>query len=125
MKILIKVTKEVLERSKFCKSGQISTTTNCGIAVAVRDLFPNAEIQVYTANLLGEEFTSLNDLVGLPSEATHFIHLFDSLDAHSRVQMEPFSFEIEVPEFVIQTIGIGQIYKVLSESKTLEHVNPL
>src|SRR6478752_4345288 len=124
MKILIKVTKEVLERSKGCKADH-TATTNCAIALAVRDLFPTAQVECDSIELIADaEYSNADNYCSLPQEAQDFIDQFDEADPFTRENMDPFSFEIEVPEFVIQQIGLSQIYKVLSESKTLEHVNP-
>ena len=37
--------------------------------------------------------------------------------------MNTIQFEIDVPDDLINQIGINEVYKILSESKTLEHVN--
>ncbi len=126
MKIKVSVTKDVLERSKMCSSKYAS---NCAIAIAFRDLFPNAECGTTCADLFGQPDNVCLDktspsLVYLPESASIFIKMFDSLEGYpdQRLLMSPFSFEIEVPEYVISKIGIGEIYRVLSESKTLELV---
>jgi len=117
MKILIKVTKEILERSKYCNFAICDVTANCAIALAVRELFPEASVGCETMMLAGCS-------VRLPNEASLFINEFDSNGPVHRQLMPPISFEIDVPDYVIDQIGIGQVYKALSESKTLEHVNP-
>ncbi|MDW0189351.1 MAG: hypothetical protein QOA70_06840 [Nitrososphaeraceae archaeon] len=131
MKILVKVTRDVLERSKMCgidKDEWIMIPYNCAVSLAIIELFPSACTETLYCYLLGENDSSTNnensmDAVVLPSYVSDFIVEFDGLTPDERVLMSPFSFEIEVPEYVIQKIGIGQIYKVLSESSTLEHVN--
>lgn len=122
MRILVKVTKDVLERSKMCgiEKMQLCVPTNCAIAVALRDIFPYATIRRTYANLIDGDYRTN---VMLPDCAVSFIDDFDSLTPQDRVNMQPFSFELEVPEYVIEKIGIGEIMKVLSESKTLEHIN--
>lgn len=116
MKILIKITKEVLEKTKMCEADKLSE--NCAISYAVRALFPLAITQrtyMWFGNKEG-------DYTSLPMKAREFITAFDSLFPEERVKMKPFSFEIDVPDSVINEIGIGQVYKILSESKTLEHI---
>ncbi len=125
MKVLIKITKEVLERSKMCMIEQAAS--NCAISIAIIDLFPQARTYQFTCNLLGDvDCTDVDctdmDSVTLPFEATSFIKRFDNSVASQRVLMTPFSFEIEVPEYVIEKIGLNHIYKVLSESKSMELV---
>ena len=131
MKVKVNVTRDVLERSKMCGHGDdIVISRHCGIAVAVIDLFPDANVQSTFINLLGcgglmsylPALLTQPDFCRLPYEAINFIDDFDYAEPEERVLMSPFSFEIEVPEYVINKIGIGEIYRVLSESKTLELV---
>lgn len=120
MKIRIHVTKEILEKTKACK-GKIE---NCAVSEAVREIFPRA----YTIILNIYPFpNSLDDLgperIHLPWQATEFILSFDRAATDElRAALQPISFEIEVPDSVIEQIGISQVYKILSESKTLEYV---
>jgi len=129
MKITIKVTKEVLEKTKMCISGDTSTATNCALSYATREIFPFAHVhkkQIVVANKIhGNVY--LSELrrfgypeIALPVEATNFIAEFDASTPEQRSQMQPFSFDVEIPSEVIDKIGIGQVYKILSESKTLE-----
>jgi hypothetical protein len=67
-------------------------------------------------------FGDFNQSVILPQIAKEFISEFDESMPDERVLMQPFSFEIEVPEYVISKIGISAIYKTLSESSTLSLV---
>lgn len=124
MKIQINVTKEILERSKNC--GQAITATNCAISLAIRDLFPNAMVYNVWVHLLYYNPNTINspDVIRLPKIAQKFILMFDRRTPKGRTHMKPISFEIDVTDYVINKIGIGTIYKVLSESKTLQHVNP-
>lgn len=124
MIVKIKVTKDVLERSKECGIHKRYKGDSCGIAVAIIDLFPSAQIGNSAAFLLsdGPNMQDERSKVYLPISAIHFIYWFDQSNPEQRVLMQPFSFEIEVPEYVIEKIGIGEMYRVLSESKTLELV---
>lgn len=121
MKIKINVTKDVLERSKMCGFVPGLITENCMLAIALKDLFPYSVVVVTTVNLLGG-FGADYDQIKLPKNAIKHREIFDCLQPNGRANMSPFSFEIEVPEYVIEKIGLSQIYKVLSESPTLELV---
>lgn len=125
MRIKVNVTPDVLERSKMCGIKKKYKSDSCAIALAFIDLFENARVGNTEAWLITypekREFDS-KSRIELPQVATNFIKKFDKLSPSERVLMQPFSFEIEVPEYVIEKIGIGQIYKVLSESSTLEMV---
>ena len=122
MKILIKITKEILESSKMCEDNR---GQNCAIGKAVADLF--GVISWVTTNRI-EFYEKINTLsfitaTPLPDVAKQFIHDFDKKTPEERVKMTPISFEVEVPEKIIDMIGISHAYKVLSESKSLELVN--
>ena len=60
----------------------------------------------------------------LPGAARIFIMAFDTSCPEERVRIEPISFTIDVPYSLIDKIGIGEVYRILSESKTLELVQP-
>lgn len=131
MKALVKVTKEVLLESKDCCR---DIGINCAVSKAVIQLLPNSwveedQILVYAnyLDLVAARFGKNKQIqpvatIILPYEAQLFIREFDETSADGRPYMEPISFEIDIPEEVIQLIGIGQVYKVLSESRTLEMI---
>lgn len=128
MKITIKITKEVLRASMFCQTKGTSESTmigqNCAIGKAVADLFsyktwvgPSA-IYYYKH---GVDLNGIGDYsIRLPHEACVFIKEFDGTTPEDRINIRELSFEIDVPNEVIDDIGIGQVYKILSESKNLE-----
>lgn len=116
MKIQINVTKEVIKKAIYCAD---NTEQNCAIALAVREIFPNACVSAKCLYFHIDE----DEHVSLPPHAQVFISLFDFLSPTARASMFDISFEINVPDEVIQQIGIGQVYKILSESRTLSHVN--
>lgn len=125
MKILIKVTKEILERSKMCghKQGDHEWIgSKCAIALAVRDMFPRA--YVFTTAVAFNGYGTSPE-VSLPSEAVEFIINFDCAVPADRPNLPEFSFEIDVPSEVIEKIGLQEVYKILSESRTLELVMPV
>lgn len=115
MKILIKVTKEILERSKGCQR----QSDSCAISQAVREIFPAALV------ISGVINTGFNYAIELPEAATCWYIVFDRSTNQQIEAMPEFSFEIDVPNEVIEKIGLGEVYKILSESKTLELVAPL
>ena len=150
MKILIKVTKEILAKSAMCgKDGLVFnkpaqyTRKNCAIALAVREIASNAQVSNDTIDWKGEVFDQMEVMytksidwmeraaiidnvvrktIKLPIEAKKFIKQFDNSSYDQRKKMQPIEFEVEFPESLIQEIGIKDVYKVLSESKTLELV---
>lgn len=119
MKIRIHVTKEILERSKMCDS---DPGTNCAIALAVRDIFPGARVAYDTIYPFFSDEGSIGDGLLLPGKASKFITDFDHKDAWERMRMTPVYFEIDVPDSIIDRIGIEEVNRILSESTTLERV---
>jgi hypothetical protein len=119
MKIRIHVTKEILEKTKSCPCN----IENCAISEAVRGIFPNAYAIYFNLHPFPLSYEDVGIGIKLPWEATLFIINFDKAptDEH-RAAMQPISFDIEVPDEVIEKIGINQVHKILSESKTLEYV---
>lgn len=133
MKILIKVTKEILERSKMCGvSGYRNVVRDCAVAEASREIFPTAGVCVDSNDDTGYVIAPFlcagidKDIISiqLPKSASRFIREFDCATPERRAAMEPVSFEIDVPSEVIDKIGISEVYRILSESKTLELVHP-
>lgn len=122
MRLLIKVTKEILEKSKMCgRKASDNTGANCAIALAVRDVWPEA--WVYHEKIHTDLFGRGNAVfIPLPYEAIAFIKHFDSLeiDPEARTKMPPISFYVEVPESVIEEIGISEIERIVANSNTLE-----
>lgn len=121
MKIKIKVTKDILDRSKLCGTNKLIIVGNCAIALAVRDIFPQAGVSagdIYPFASNGDVYS----MISLPLSARSFIRAFDNFSPEGRIKMKPISFEIEVPEEIINCIGIPQVESILSNSLTLEKV---
>lgn len=115
MKILIKITKDVLRRSAMCRG---NITENCAVALAVRDMFPESWMgRAYLCLSYG--YTKYY-YITVNNNVTQFIKSFDISTPAQRLLLPEFSFEIEVPQQLIDSIGIGEVYRILSESKTLE-----
>jgi hypothetical protein len=121
IKLKITVTKEILEKSKWCGYKLDNeefklTSQNCAIALAVRDVFPNAGVGANSVLLdpPSEYFTNL------PQEAIDFITAFDKSDPGVRSRMTPISFEIEIPDSVIGKINIEELRPLLVNHPTLQ-----
>jgi len=120
MKIKINITRDVLEKTKDC-GASIVIGKNCAVSFAVRELIPLA----FVASTFIHVFREANSLqVALPPEAINFITLFDMCKPEQREILEPFSFYItlnqEHLQYLADNIGISEVYRVLSESNTLE-----
>ncbi len=115
----IKVTKEILERSKMCGIHNIKVSTNCAVALAVRDIFPRANVELEYI----EPFTKLeSERIELPMEATDYIILFDEFKKTPliRLMMPEIEFEVIIPDTVIDQINIDEIKPLLQNHPTLK-----
>lgn len=125
MKIRIHVTKEILRESMYCPSGSHVTIKNCAIANAIHCIFPDAAVDYWYIHLDGYTWNDESDnKIRIPTEATQFIMQFDNLctKPEARLDMPEMSFDIDVPDAVIERIGIDEAKDIISKSKTLELV---
>lgn len=114
-KLKINITQDILEKSKNCGGN----ASNCAISTAIRDIFPNAK--TYPSGI--KQNGNYEECgIHLPNEAIDFICKFDFKSPEERVKMKPISFEIEVPDVIIDKIGISQVEEILKESTTMELV---
>lgn len=116
-KLQINVTKEVLEASKGCSSSAGIAITNCAISLAIRDVFPKASVWASHINPKLKE--GRYDVIKLPQEARDFICEFDRLGSEGRAAMNPISFEIEIPDTVLEQINIDELKPLLENHPTL------
>jgi hypothetical protein len=127
MKIRIHVTEEILRKSMYCPmlrtcpESELDIIKNdCAVSEAVRELFPRAKVFQTGANL---DWTVEDSCVSFNYETQAFIRSFDNVDDYDeRLLIPAYSFELTVPQSLIDAIGITEIERILSESKTLEAV---
>lgn len=124
MKLKIKVTKDVLRRSMWCGTKNddsgFQITTNCALAIAVRDIFPDASAGYQCIN----PFHSCNRLDPkwiIQHDAESFIRSFDILveTPEKRLELPEYEFEVELSDELVELINISDIHK----SPTLEVVS--
>lgn len=113
IKLRISVTKDVLEKTKNCSPSADIAVTNCAIAYSVREIFPTAYVFSYAICLTGGHII-------LPEAASNFIISFDSLSPEERVKMKPFSFDIQIPDPIVNQINIDEIRPLLENHPTLQ-----
>lgn len=132
----IKITKEILKQSMMCgvkKEGIFSSRigANCAVALAVREIFPDAWVDGYDILPFLNKYVSLRDFmfkiqerykIELPWDVRVFIQDFDCLAStpEERLNMPELEFEVSVPDNVIEKINIDEIKEILKTSKTLE-----
>lgn len=134
--IRVNVTKKVIEESRFCGNELIAQDweaknkingldgymSNCAIAKAIWDIIPN--ICVLTQEVMFYSKTSCLGVSDLPKKAVRFVDKFDRSSPAERLSLEPISFELEIPDTVIDNISIEEITKrlELQVEKTVELV---
>lgn len=123
MKLKIKVTKKILKESMMCGTSVMGTpqfkpvSESCAVALAVRDLFPEARI--------GRTFVQVGEgSFMMPLNATNYIIRFDELwyEPARRLNLPEIEFEVDVPEAVINKIDIAEATEIIKNSETLELV---
>ncbi len=129
----INITKDVLNESKFCKGVSMERDRigqNCAIGKAIFDLFGDLSwvnstfIGIYKTGFTSwlENPTTYPDYeIRLPLKAILFISKFDGSTPKERANMKPFSFDVEIPDEVVELIGgVEEVYKILEESETMQ-----
>ena len=117
----IQITKAIIEESKNCGADndvyQMGKT--CAIAVALRDIFPDAYVTNFFLFPFGIDDSRAEELkMSLPLIAQQFIKLFDGfyLTPNLRLLLPEFEFTIDVPNEVINAINIDEIKELISSS---------
>ena len=117
MDLKIKVTKEILKKSMYCYD---DVGINCAIAVAIRDILPEAYVKSRSiCFLLKKGIIDLNNIIDLDENTEKFILQFDTSTPIQRTQMEEYEFTIKIPKDIINSINIED----LKNCKTIELVN--
>lgn len=123
MKLKIQVTKQHIKDAMFCGLKSSAVNTNCAIALAVRDIWPNAAVgmEAISTGGNGGDYLGFKPDINLPSKATEFIREFDTLrdKCESRLNISPITFTIDIPDSVIDRIDISAVER----SETLELIN--
>jgi hypothetical protein len=136
-KFKINVTKEIYESAKNCKSilpiskGN-GIGSNCAIAKAVAVLFPDVWVETQKIDFVSDwheyiegpsAYVGKYGSVELPIEVQDMIILFDNTSVEDRPNLPEFSFEIEVPDTLLEkVVDISSIEEILKDCKSLELV---
>lgn len=129
MRIKINVTKEILEKSMYCPMIGNCTVeqhelirTNCAFSVAWRELFPDAKVW-HSCTWLTPNYTVVNQ-VRHSDEVSLYIQKFDKcLSFEERLTLPEASFEFDIPDSAIDSIGLQELETILSKSVNLELVD--
>lgn len=119
MKLKIKVTKDILEKSKSCQH----KPTSCAVANSVRDIFPDVSVLGPYMYVTSAEFGPREKII-LPENVASYIATFDTYKSdEERAAMPEIEFEIEIPEEIINSINIDELRPLLDCHKNLEIVS--
>ena len=117
-KLKIKVTKDILERSKMCGTNEGETVSqNCAVALAIRDIFPLAAVD---GDNIWPNFSLADELIPLPKDARVYIIEFDNTHPVERPCLPEIEFEIQIPDSVIEKINIEELKPLLENHPTLQ-----
>ena len=122
--IRVNVTKKVIEESRFCgEQNWGNYASNCAIAKALWDIIPNVSV-LETEVMFFDKNKGCIGISDLPHSAMYFIGKFDRSTPDEILSLEPISFELEIPDTVIDNISIEEITKrlELQVEKTVELV---
>ena len=138
MKIEINCSQELLEKSKYCGTllGSFDISGNCWIALAVQEVFPNANVGTSLVSLWFEKFPiSVRPCLKLPLPqlAQNQIRNFDACRSGSSnpdvaavkrlKNLQPFTFEIELTEeqenILLENISLPDLTECFAKSKHL------
>lgn len=138
MKLLIKVTKDIIEKSSGCPvlrtyssdDKKSYSKQNCMVSLAVREIFPHALTTTYFEldGLVGaiypfgdekDDITSID----IPHKVVQIINRFDTMSSYRRLrEIDPFEFVVDLPDAVIDKIGLAEVDRILSTSTSLSKV---
>jgi hypothetical protein len=123
-KLKIKVTKDIYQRSMMCgviPDINAPITENCAVALAIRDIFPNASVthrEIIPFAAVG----NYDFGISLPHAARQLIGMFDACKntPQYRLTLPEIEFEVEIPDEVLEHIDIKEITKILTHHPYLE-----
>ena len=119
-KLKIKITDDILQRSMMCGLDGRTVSNNCAFAVAVREIFPNANVG--STLILPDGHTKPGISFDIPQIMTDFIKTFDSLrkTPWKRLELPKEEFELEIPQDIIDMINIDEVKETLKGVQHLE-----
>lgn len=126
-KLKIKVTKEILEKSKHCGTiPGVRVIDNCPVALAVRDIFPKASVigTIYPFGFDTKKYERgiKMETIPLTQEVRWFIVKFDEANPSERISLPELEFEVHIPDSIIEKINIDELRPLLINHPTLELV---
>ena len=118
----IRITKEIIEHCKKCgtENNKRDIGSNCAIAFALKDIFPNVYVTGYYIFPFGIDAGKEEDIkITMPVIAQQFVKLFDgfSLMPNLRPLLPEFEFSINIPGEIIDEINIDELTELIKGDK--------
>lgn len=114
----IKVTKDILEKSKWCGRDGKAISFNCAVSLAVRDIFKNGQVDgEYFYPRMGKYY-GLGIL--LPHGTQCYVRSFDRSSPSERLHLPEHEFEVSIPDQIVNQINIDELRPLLENHPTLE-----
>lgn len=101
MKVTVKITKKVLKQSMNCGGGNDSDVqTNCAVALAVRDIFPQVKVQCNYYQPFGNQINANHN-------GESFIKEFDKLvdSPKERLKLPETIIELQITEEILSELN--------------------
>lgn len=128
MKLRIDCTKEHLIKAKNCGVNpfQIPVSKNCWVALACQDIFPECSVTYSSININYRCPGTLIEMT-IPRFVNKKIQEFDLLSKNipERMELEPFSFEIQLSDGQVNAINKHYGYSIDSLEKIIENTEHL
>ncbi len=121
MELEVYITEDVLLKSARCPRD--SRATECAIAIAIRDIFPDSIVGTHSIIFEESDCCKMIATAALPEKAIRFIRDFDAASPVERAQMRPFKFKFEIPPVVIKTIDISEVTETVKKSPVLNIIH--
>lgn len=117
VQLTIKVTKEILERSKDCRNEDLAE--HCAIREAIHPIFPFSMVGVDMILPYGFMVEAPDISIPLTNEVQEFIKGFDNTPPNLRPFLSEIEFTIDIPDAIIERIDIDEIRPLLVNHPTL------
>lgn len=129
MKLEVKITKEIYEQSMMCGTSSKITkerpiAQNCAVALAVREIFPKAEVISYSYVPFG---SAIKNKQGMRITAKHdgmeLIRQFDSLasDPEKRLELPETIITLQITDEILEHMPL-EWENIVEKSELLELV---
>lgn len=95
--VTFKITKEIIQESVNRMTMGAVASTNCAVAVAIREVYPHTSVGSTIVSITGDYM--FDDVrIPLPTSVINYIDNFDRTAMKERINLPELEFTLEVPE---------------------------